>query len=195
MGAAYGPLFYSYLLGMIRVVFTGGPGTGKSTLIRLAKQLGYPVMPDVAAALIRSGRIPPVRNPAGASGFHDHVLQKRIEQHQAARQHGDQVVFYDRGLPDNLGYSLFLGKPAESSLMKAIDSYRYDLVFFFPFWPDIYKKTAIRQESGESARQISDCLTSAYRMSGYSLLPVPLVSPDERIRFILSQIPGIQIDQ
>ncbi|HTG25536.1 MAG TPA: AAA family ATPase, partial [Reyranella sp.] len=61
-------------------------------------------------------------------------------------------------------------------------------VFLAPFWPAIFRQDAERKQTADEARRTGEAMVSAYSSCGYELVPLPLVSVDERLRFVLADI-------
>src|SRR3546814_16105169 len=63
-------------------------------------------------------------------------------------------VFFDRGVPDVMGYLRLCGLPVPPHVAKAVDVFRYDRrVFVAPSWPEIYAQdTERRQDFAEAER-------------------------------------------
>lgn len=171
---------------MSRIVFTGGPGTGKTTLIQQLKKLGHTVYEDAATKLILSGMNAPVHSKAASADFGQKVFKTRCN--DFLNGHYNRPLFYDRGLPDILGYSHFLGKKPEPQLLEAIEKYRYDQVFVFSPWEKIYCRNSYRQENYSVAARIHDSILKAYQYSGYSWISMPESSVSDRVSFIQSQL-------
>ncbi len=66
--------------------------------------------------------------------------------------------------------------------------YKYDLIFLFEPWKEIYKKDDNRIEDFSDAEKISPFITSIYKQSGIEMIKVPNISIEERVRFILDNI-------
>ena len=91
-----------------RFIITGGPGSGKTTLVKALEKRGFDVFPEIARKLMGSGVEAPINNPGTARGNHfgSKVLQKRIDYYVQANP--NTISFYDRGIPDSLGFLKFM---------------------------------------------------------------------------------------
>ena len=88
-----------------RIVLTGAPGTGKSTVVQALEALGYSVMKEVSREYWEEtgygeGGNDPWRN---LIAFSKAIWTLRAEQHRAANWLSGSV-FYDRSLLDILAY-------------------------------------------------------------------------------------------
>jgi predicted ATPase len=87
-------------------------------------------------------------------------------------------VFFDRGVPDMVGYFHLLERPVPSHVTRAAERFRYSRrVFLAPPWPAIFRQDAERKQ-----------MVVAYSNCGYELVALPLASVEERARFVLDTI-------
>ncbi len=170
-------------------IITGGPGFGKSVLIDLLAQKGFRIGNEsareiIAEQMISGGEALPWKN---ISLFEELVASQRIGFLESIPDH--EIAFSDRGLPDQVAYSWYKGKKESLFLSEAVKFYNYaPLVFITPPWKDIYTNDDIRKESFEQATEIHSFIIKAYQSLGYTLIDLPLISPDERIEFIMQTI-------
>jgi len=171
-----------------RFIITGGPGSGKTTLIEALQKLGYTGFPEIARDLIRSGMTAPIMAEKPGQGlFFNLILEERIKLHQEVQ--GAETGFYDRGIPDSLGYFNYMNIKVPGILSGAIGKYRYNpLVFVAPPWKEIFVSDGVRRETFEEAMKLFRLGTQGYRDSGYRVIELPESSVDERVAFILKQV-------
>lgn len=172
---------------MQRVVITGGPSTGKTSLIQALNQKGFETFNEVARKVIKqqldlnSNKVP----WDDVTGFSKLVLIDQINDFQSATE---GINFFDRGIPDLTGYMNHGSRTLFSELIKAEKEFIYDKVFLLPPWQEIYENDNERRESYEGAKLIYEALKNAYTKSGYSPIIVPQLSLEERVEFILNHI-------
>lgn len=171
-----------------RYIITGGPGFGKSTLIKYLRKWGYKGFDEVARELISQGIQAPLHlSRPRDTGFFREVLKRRIEYHQAASTNGPS--FYDRGIPDSLAFFKLMDEPPPDHLMEVVDQYLYNSqVFIAPPWKDIFISDGNRPETFEEACRIHEALVEVYTRLDYDLTELPRVDPDTRVEFLLAQI-------
>ena len=94
-------------------VITGGPGSGKTALIEALRSLGYPSSVEAGRGIILDhmaidGPALPWRDPML---FSELMLSWEIRSYHDAEQ-STGPVFFDRGVPDVLGYLHLMNIPA-----------------------------------------------------------------------------------
>ncbi|HEJ1088366.1 TPA: AAA family ATPase [Serratia marcescens] len=172
-----------------RIVLTGGPGSGKSTLIEVLHRRGYPHSQEAGRAIIQEQvSIGGNALPWGdRQAFAERMLDWELRSWREAT--GATCWFFDRGLPDIAGYLTLCGLPIPARLTAAIGAFRYaDTVFIAPPWRAIYAQDSERKQSFAEAEQTYRAMLAAYRQHGYQLQELPRASPDERADFLLDAL-------
>ena len=170
-------------------VITGGPGSGKSTLIEALGRRGYAHSIETGRAIIQDqtaiDRLAlPGRDPLA---FAELMLSWELHSHRMAHRQGGPV-FFDRGVPDMVGYYHLLGRPVPPHVMRAAERFRYNRrVFLASPWPDIFRQDVERKQTPEEARRTCEAMVTAYSSCGYELGTLPLVAVEERVRFMLAE--------
>jgi len=172
-------------------VITGGPGSGKSTLIEALAAAGFATAPEAGRAIIQDqvmigGRALPWVDPAL---FAELMLAADLRSYRA--QSGDRVVVFDRGIPDIAGYLTLTGLPVPDHVAKACRLCRYNRrVFICPPWPEIYAADAERKQSLEEAERTYAAMVAIYRDYDYALIEVPRRPVAERAAFVKAAMAG-----
>jgi predicted ATPase len=94
-------------------VVTGGPGAGKTTLLEALAARGYACAPEAGRAVIREqvasgGTALPF---ADRQGFAERMLEHDIASYQRVQAQAG-VTFFDRGIPDVIGFCGSAGSPS-----------------------------------------------------------------------------------
>jgi predicted ATPase len=180
--------FYSKLanLNTKKVVITGGPGTGKSTLINNLIKRGYSCLEEISRKVIQNAQKKGVdqlflSNPLL---FSELLLSGREKQFIDAEQFENQTVFFDRGIPDVLAYMDYIGDKYPEKFTESCALAKYDAVFILKPWEAIYKSDNERYESFEQALKINDHLINTYSKLNYNLIDVPFDTVKNRTDFI-----------
>lgn len=172
------------------IIVTGGPGMGKTSLIEKLKQLRYAYIPEsgrhIIQAELKSGgsRLP----WADRQGFAREMFNRAVADYKYARTN-NILTFFDRGLPDVIGYLMLCELPIPDSAWSAAKTYRYHpQVFIAPPWQEIYVTDNERKQSFEEAEATYEVMANVYTQLGYSLITIPKTTINERARFIIKNI-------
>jgi len=174
---------------MSRIIITGGPGAGKTSLLLALQARGYTIVGDSARTIIQD-RIRRGLSPRpNASEFTHETLRMDIDNfvhHAATPGH----VFFDRSVLDAL-CSLDRVTPLnESELSMWLSKYQYcPKVFLLPPWRAIYTNDAERDHTFEHAEWVYSVTQEWYRrLDRYQLIEVPKVSVAERCTYVLQAL-------
>jgi predicted ATPase len=170
-------------------VLTGGPGSGKTTLIEALNAAGFATSPEAGRGIIRDQVA--IGGPAlpwqDRALFAELMLSWELRSWQAACDRSGPV-FFDRGVPDTLGYFSLIGLPAPNHTSNAAAKFRYNSrVFIAPPWPEIFMQDSERKQTLDEAERTYHSLVSVYTELGYALVPLPLAPVEARLRFILTE--------
>lgn len=167
-----------------RIVLIGGPGTGKTSVLKRLEDLGNQVFHEISREVIQEARKSGIDQLflTDPLAFSNQLLKGRIEQFENARS---QANFYDRGIPDIPAYHHYTGDPIPDSYVDACERYKYDKIFFFEPWEAIFQQDDERYEDFEKASEISNILLKTYEDLGYNVLSVPKDTVDNRTAFVL----------
>lgn len=170
-----------------RILLIGGPGTGKSTVIRQLEQLGYLVHHEISREIILEAQQQGIQQLflEDPLAFSSRLLAGRIQQYKNATK---GINFYDRGIPDVPAYHKFTGDPIPDEYLKACKDYKYDIVFSLPPWKAIYQSDNERYENFDQAVKISAILNDYYRDLKYNPVEIPIGSVEDRIAFIMQHL-------
>ena len=172
------------------IVLTGGPGSGKTTLIAALARRGFAVRPEAGRAIIRDqqaidGPGLPWRDRAL---FAELMLAADLRSHDEARG-AEGPVFFDRGLPDIVGYLTLCGLPVPPHAEAAAQRLRYRrTVFIAPPWAAIFGQDAERKQDFAEAERTYQAMARTYPRFGYDLAILPQASVESRVDFILQRL-------
>jgi predicted ATPase len=177
-------------------VITGGPGSGKTTVLAELMRLGHRCIAEDARAVIQEqvasgGRALPW---ADAPRFADLLMERSIATYraqtaewQAQAANGPQApIYFDRGIGDAFTYADLIGHMLPDPLIEQAKRHRYrDPVFLAPWWPEIYTTDSERRQGREEAERTEHAVVKTYTELGYRIVRLPLIRPAERAEFIL----------
>lgn len=124
--------------------------------------------------------------------FNEKLLFGRLRQFNEATSVSEQVVFFDRGMPDVLAYMDYFKQDYGDDFIKACRQNRYDEVVILPPWEHIYISDNERFESFEEATAIHRALQRTYELFNYSPVTVPTGTVEERSYFIRELIKSLK---
>lgn len=169
-------------------IITGGPGTGKSSLIAELRRRGFPGTVEAGRAIIIDQTLIGGRalQTADAALFAEMMLAWEMRSYRIAEQEPAPAIFFDRGIPELTGYYRMLGMPVPAHVTAAARVFRYrPRVFLAPAWQAIYTTDAERTQSFADAVAGSQGARVAYEACGYEVICLPLASVTERADFVL----------
>lgn len=177
-------------MGTKKVVITGGPGTGKSTLINELRKQGFVCFEEISRQVIIEAQKEGIdqlflENPML---FSERLLDGRHQQFIEASAAKSDIVFLDRGVHDVLAYMDFIGDSYPKSFVDICKTSVYDMTFILSPWEAIYKSDNERYESFEQALKIHNHLLRTYKSYNYNLVDVPFGTVKERTGFILNAL-------
>ena len=168
-------------------VITGGPSSGKTTLLDTLSNGGHTTVPEVARTLIdreiQNGfTIEEIRNDEAA--FQKKVLELKLELER--NLDAKSLVFFDRGIPDTEAYLLLHNFEITPTLTEAMQKCNYKKVFLLD--PVIFETDYARTETEEQRIKLQKLLEESYSKLGFEVVKVPVMPVAERAKFILENL-------
>ncbi|GAA2816253.1 putative ATPase [Aminobacter aminovorans] len=167
-------------------VLTGGPGSGKTTLIECLSAAGYATSVEAGRGIIRDQ----LAISGTALPWHDRALFAELMLSWEMRSHAiaeatPGSVFFDRGVPDVIGYLRLAGLEVPAHVEQAAREFRYNRrVFILPHWPEIFAQDSERRQDENEARRTHASMVATYTACGYDLVEIPKASVKDRLAFI-----------
>lgn len=173
---------------MARVVLTGGPGVGKTTLLAALRAAGFATVAESARAVVAErlalGQAP---RPSPVE-FAREVVRRDIAAYEASRS-ATGWVFFDRGLVDGLGLLSESENLAEEELQSMLARHPFHgEAFVLPPWPQIYATDNERDQTFADCLRIHEGVLRWYRHCGFTLHEVPRVPVEERVAFVRARL-------
>ena len=173
-----------------KIALIGGPGTGKTTLINTLSSKGYKCMQEISRQITLEAQEKGIEQLFLEDPllFSKQLLFGRQKQFLEADSLDEEVVFFDRGLPDVVAYLEYLKCSYPKSFKTICSQHSYDKVFILKPWKAIYEQDNERYETFEQALVLHDFLIKTYTHYGYSIIDTPIGTVEERIDFILNHL-------
>ena len=173
-----------------KIVLIGGPGTGKTSVLNALIQKGFFCMHEVSREVTLKAKEDGIDQLFLTAPllFSEKLLEGRERQYHKASETAEEIVFFDRGIPDIIGYLNNANQPFFDSLINTAENHKYDFVFILPPWKEIYKTDNERREDFFEATKLFKAINDAYIRLGYQTIEVPKLTVKERIQFILDHI-------
>lgn len=173
-----------------RILITGGPGSGKSSVIKKLESNGHFCLHEVSREVTAEAQKQGIDQLFLEDPFlfSFKLLEARVYQYNESKVSSENHVFIDRGIPDVLAYMDYFGTEYPSNFSKACILYKYDKVFLLPPWKEIYVNDDERYETFDQAKIIHSYLEKTYLGFGYKPIKVPKGSINKRCDFILNNL-------
>ncbi|MGN6792909.1 MAG: AAA family ATPase [Streptosporangiaceae bacterium] len=171
-------------------IITGGPGTGKTSLIAELRRRGFAGTVEAARAIIVDQTLIGGRALQGADTalFAELMLAWEMRSYRMAEREPAAATFFDRGIPELTGYYRMLSMPVPAYVTAAARAFRYrPRVFLAPAWRAIYTTDTERTQDFADAVTGSDGARAVYEEYGYEVIGLPLASVEERADFVLAR--------
>lgn len=171
-------------------VLTGGPGSGKTTLIEALKARGYATTDEAGRGVIRE------QMESGGDGlpwldrerFAGLMFDWELRSWRNAERQAGPVIF-DRGLPDTIGYLRLEGLEVPAWMEEEAWRLRYNAqVFIAPPWEEIYGRDEERRQSWEVAVRTCEVMAETYAGLGYELAELPRAAVGQRADVVIAAI-------
>ena len=173
-----------------KIVITGGPGTGKTTLIDELGRRKFECTPEISRQVTKMARKKGIDHLFLEDPllFSELLLEGREKQYLKATKSSSEIIFFDRGIPDIHAYMNYFGTVYPKIFLEKSRKYRYNTIFLLPPWKEIYITDDIRYETYELSISIYNHLKVSYTELDYEIIEVPFGSIELRADFILKKL-------
>ncbi|MBL19661.1 MAG: ATPase [Flavobacteriaceae bacterium] len=171
-----------------RIVLTGGPSSGKTSLLNHIQHPDTHCFEEVSRDVISKALIKGVKQPFldNPLGFSEALFERRL--HDYFEDKKNKIHVYDRGIHDVVAYLNAIGGDVPCGMLDDCSKYCYGAVFVFPPWDAIFTQDAERMEVFVEAIDFHKALLETYTNFGMQCIEVPKLSIEERFRFILNHL-------
>lgn len=179
-----------------RIVITGGPFSGKTTLVNALAERGFQTVPEAAIVVIEE-----LKAEHGLEGqaawraqhpeeFQERIVGKQLELEGAADQEGgSEPVFLDRGRLDGVAYCRIYDSAVPAPLAAACADLPYSRVILL----DTLSRFERRSQSGRTSNRerslaIRDALRDVYTEHGLAPIEIPELPLEARVDATLAAL-------
>lgn len=170
-----------------KVVLSGGPGSGKSTIINQLILRKYKCFEEVSRSLIKEAQKKNYFKNYPLE-FSEKVFNARVEDYEKSEylviSSSQPYIFFDRGIHDTVAYLNYLGKT--NNYKEKLFKYKYDLVFLLDLNEDFYINDNERLETFHQALKIHKQIEEIYLKSNHETIKIPWMQPIDRTNFIIN---------
>lgn len=171
-------------------IFTGGPGAGKTTVLEALRARGYSYVEETGRKIIQEQKAigGNIHHNGDRIAYRDLMLSRAIADYERMSAE-ERPVFFDRGIPDLVGYNTLIGTDIPQAMRAAAETYRYNPdAFVFPPWQEIYANDAERKQYFAEAIATWQAIVDILPEFGYRVIEVPRASVEVRVQFVLDRI-------
>jgi len=172
-----------------KVVITGGPGTGKTSVIKELIVKGYKCYNEGSRDIISKINLKGKTFKSDPLMFSDSLYEARNKHYidSQKKEYNRNTVFFDRGIHDILAYLRYINKN-NKYWEDVILNYQYDIVFVFPPWKEIYTTDNERQEDFKESKEVNNEIIKLYKESNSDIVEIPKMTIEERTNFIMDYL-------
>lgn len=171
-----------------KIVITGGPGTGKTSIINELLNRGFVCLEEISRQVTLEARENGIEQLFLTEPllFSELLLKGRKTQFIEAEKIKTNLIFLDRGIPDIVAYMDNIGDHYPKHFIDACKTNVYDYVFILAPWQEIFISDNERYENFDQAIDIHHQLVNTYTKYNYNLIDVPFNSIEARTDYILN---------
>ncbi len=168
-------------------VISGGPGTGKTSIIKELEKQKFKILSEVAREVAIQDKRFIGKNikEINARQFQKAIFDLQKEQYSKIK--GEKIIFTDRSFGDTLTYYNVNKIKIPKQKFEYAKKFKVSGVFILDFL-DFYEIDDLRIESKKEQERIQNEIIKIYKKLGYKPLIVPFDTIKKRVKFILKQI-------
>jgi predicted ATPase len=171
-------------------VITGGPSSGKTSIINELNRRGFSVVKEAARTIIDEGilggkSIEHIRG--NVASFQEQILQRKLANEVILDP--DVVTFLDRGIHETQAQLVAHNITLTPGVAAAIALSHYRKIFLLDPLPEFTEDYArIEKAESDYVQSIHGLIRASYVAAEQTIIPVPVMTVEERTEFILDQL-------
>lgn len=166
-----------------KIVLTGGPGAGKSSILLALERRGNYIIREAAEDHIKLRQAQGQAEPWTESDFQEKILnlQRSRERKIPEKVGWRDRIYIDRGIADGLAYA----EPGTKTYEKILEASKraktqyYQKVYLIEALGQT-EKTGVRRENHDEAVELGDKLERVYKDLGYEIVRIGQGTVNER---------------
>lgn len=170
-----------------KFIITGGPGTGKTSVINELRNRGFYCIGENSRQTIADHISKFKSSKKKLVHLENQIANMRLKAYLTSPS--NNTCFFDRSSIDCIAYLALNNLSPTEEIIQNINKQSFNRhVFFTPIWKDIYTNDNIRKENIDKAQEIENSIIKTYESKGYKLIKIPKTSIKKRADFIISNI-------
>ncbi|MFS8564060.1 MAG: AAA family ATPase [Rhabdochlamydiaceae bacterium] len=172
-----------------RYIITGGPGVGKTTIIKHLEGQGEAVIHEAATDVIKRELENGVSEPWSKVWFQEKVIALQEERQLQAASKENGSVYFDRSPIDTMTYCFIWQNEPKTELMavqKLVDEGFYQETVFLIENLGFCQQNDVRTESLQQSLFIHEKIKESYEGLGFRVISIPFASVEDRVEMIRS---------
>ena len=183
---------------MKKVVITGGPYSGKTTIVDYFSKLRFKVLSEVPLEVIKN-----LNKKLGVEeqkkwrkknikDFQIDLAKKQVKREKLLKSKKDEIVFLDRGLHDTLAYCVLYNVVPPKKILALAKKHKYDFVFLLETLSPFKQRSETgRISNKKTSIKIGNLIEKKYKDYGIKVIRVKEMSVKKRGDFIFNIIKKI----
>lgn len=177
-----------------RVVITGAPCSGKTTLVNTLGERGYSTCSEAALTLIQeeaagNNSVFPWTNP---EEFQKRVFALQLTNEASTKQYCS-LLFLDRSLLDVVAYCRFYDVAIPARSWRSWIPQRYDSAFYLELLPQECRASDVhRVTTYDQSVRIGEEILKVYVSCLSEVHVVPVMPVSERVSYVLDRVPSLK---
>lgn len=171
-----------------RVVITGGPSVEKRQLFDELIKQNFRCSPGDTAKEIYKNHKERLKRHLQVGDRREYGLDVMNALINEYTEHKQGLYFYNRAIPDGIGWERFFGLEPTQEIWHAIRTYRYDTVFILDPVEKFEDEADLIWANLREAARVHQLIIQGYVDAGYKPIYVPTDFVTKRVSFILSNL-------